>query len=459
MMLVWIIVVALVAIVTVVLLKRGGSRPEPVARTAVRPAPTTTTTSAPTPALRAAPGTAAPEVVVPEAPMPAALVGVRIVQAEELPQERREHIVATFKNVPRPPKLLQHLLSPGFVNAADSTQLVDMITGEPLIAAKVLAAVNSPAYGLKAPVSSIGQAVTYLGLNTVRTLCLQYILIASFKADSPERKETLDGIWTASALASELTQRLAQRLDFADRGSLVSSVVLSFLGRLATTATVAKESLPALVAPGLLARTLAEQHALGLSATQIGRLLMNDWGLPAQLVDDAAGIDSVLVTPASAFDADRGSRLALCYACARLGERLADGELKDLLAFDAHTDASPEMHPTCAAISRCRRWRSSHASCSRPRSATACSRCSPPPTADAPQLVAPAHRTSPRLPFALAYRACVTPPSTVPAGGQVGGELGVVKGHGFVSSAGTPRPKTSRRRNPRSPSTRPTRRP
>ena len=275
--------------------------------------------------------------------MPAVLADFHLQRADDLPEERKKVYASTFRNIPRPPKLLDHLLSPGFVNAASSSQLVDLITAEPLIAARVIAAINSPAYGLKVPVSSIGQAVTYLGLNTVRSLCLQYILIASFKSDSAERKKMLDAAWRASALASELMQQLSQRLGFDDRSSMVSAVVLSFLGRLATTASVSREELAAIVPDGLLARAISEQKLLGLGSSQIGRLLMIDWGLPAGIVDDAADIDLVLVLPGSAFDADRACRLALCYACARLGERLAEDALKDLSAFDPYAQDDPEF--------------------------------------------------------------------------------------------------------------------
>jgi HD-like signal output (HDOD) protein len=203
--------------------------------------------------------------------------------------------------------------------------------------------VNSPLYGLKSPMGSIGQAVTYLGLNAVRGLCLQYILIAQFRPDGPERKKLLDATWTASALTSELTQQLAHRAGFDDRGSLVSAVVLSFIGRLAITAAVSRGSLDSIAHGGLLARTVAEQKVLGLGAAQIGRLLMRDWGLPARIIDDAADIDGVLVTPVAGFAPDRAARLALCYLAARLGERLAGDEAATLAEFDLGNEDAPEF--------------------------------------------------------------------------------------------------------------------
>ena len=340
MMLIWIGVAVLVAAAALLFLRKPAVETAPARRPArpVERAPAKTPAPRPEPVVAQAPASPPAAIAV-----PAVLADFHLQRADDLPEERKKVYASTFRNIPRPPKLLDHLLSPGFVNAASSSQLVDLITAEPLIAARVIAAINSPAYGLKVPVSSIGQAVTYLGLNTVRSLCLQYILIASFKSDSAERKKMLDAAWRSSALASELMQQLSQRLGFDDRSSMVSAVVLSFLGRLATTASVSREELAAIVPDGLLARAISEQKLLGLGSSQIGRLLMIDWGLPAGIVDDAADIDLVLVLPGSAFDADRACRLALCYACARLGERLAEDALKDLSAFDPHAQDDPEF--------------------------------------------------------------------------------------------------------------------
>jgi HD-like signal output (HDOD) protein len=294
--------------------------------------------AAPAPAAPAEPPTLAPP-----REMPAALAALRVLRADDLPEERRVAYAETFKNIPRPPKLLHHLLSPDFVNASSAAQLVDLIAGEPLLASRILAVVNSPLYGLATPMTGIGQAVTYLGLNAVRSLCLQYILIASFKPDSLERKRLVHTAWTASALASELTQQLSQRLAFDDRGALVSAVVLSFLGRLATIASLSRGALDSVARGSFLERTIAEQAVLGIAATQVGRLLMQQWNLPERIVDDATDVDAVLWTPSDALPADRGSRLALCYLCARLGERLAQDDGADLGDVDPATDESPDF--------------------------------------------------------------------------------------------------------------------
>jgi HD-like signal output (HDOD) protein len=280
-------------------------------------------------------------------PVPPGLAAFRPRHADELTPDRRTAFLQVFKDVPRPPRLLHHLLSPDFFGSASSAQLVDLISAEPLIAAKVLATVNSPLYGLNRTVSSIGQAVTYLGLNTVRSLCIQYIVRSSFMADTSQRKQLLEETWTASAMASELAQRLTQGVGVDDRGGLVSAVVLSFLGRVAVVATTPRGILDALPRHGLLEREAAEQDRLGLCSAEIGRLLMTAWGLPTAVVADAADLDRVLVTPAPTTGGppadERGTRLALGYLCARLGERLASESLTDLAVYDLAADPSPDL--------------------------------------------------------------------------------------------------------------------
>lgn len=280
----------------------------------------------------------------PPAPMPRDLAGFRPVRANALDAPRREAFIKVFQNIPRPPRLLHKLLSPDFVTNASSAELSDLIVAEPLLATKLLTTINSPMYGLRSAISSVDQAVTLLGLTTVRTLCLQYLMIHSFKADSAARQQILDATWNASGLACEITQRLASSLGFPDPGSLVSQVVLTFLGRLGTAATMPRGVLDKVPARDLLARTTAEQTLLGLSASEVGRLLMSHWGLPEAVAADAADIDAVLYTPYAAMEPVRASRLGLCYLAARLGERLAQDPTARLDTFDLMGDPDPELY-------------------------------------------------------------------------------------------------------------------
>jgi len=323
-------------------------RSEPTPAASAQPARTASAAAAPQPgpALRQSgtPAAPAPHPAWRLQPLPPELAAFRPVQAAQLDGNRKQGLIKVFQNIPRPPKLLHKLLSPDFVERASSSELADLIAAEPLLAAQLLKAINSPMYGLRSPITSIDQAVSLLGLTAVRSLCMRYLLITSFKADSPQRKQILDATWQASALASDITLRLAQSLGYMDTGSLVSQVVLTFLGRLATASGMPRGLLSQVPSRGMLARTQAEQNLFGLSSAEIGRLLMQDWGLPPAVSDEAAEVDAVLFAPYAAWEPVRASRLGLCYLGARLGERLAFEPDNRLETFDFMADPDPELY-------------------------------------------------------------------------------------------------------------------
>jgi HD-like signal output (HDOD) protein len=266
--------------------------------------------------------------------VPTALKDFQLIQHTELDAARKQALVAELRNMPRPPTSLHQLISLKFVTEATSAELSHLVMGEPLIAAKVLANVNAGFYGLPRKVTSIGQAVTLLGFNTVRSIGLQYMLNNALKADNPALDRIFRTIWASRALASELCSKLAKKLDLPDQGALVSHMVLYFIGHLATYSLMPAHAEAFEVQPDLLERTQSQQTELGVGASEIGCLLMQEWGLPSSIIDDVRDIDHILLTPLGSWDNRRSTRLALCYLCARLGERLAQGTLSDLATFD-----------------------------------------------------------------------------------------------------------------------------
>lgn len=333
--------VALVAIALVLLAWRR-MPPQPIApRQATATASPAALPTAPEPASAAATGTG-PQ-FLPDWPV------FRPLRAKDLSYERRRQLLATHAALPRPSRLLDQLLSPEFINQASPRQLADLVAGEPLLAARVLKAVNAPFYGLPQPVNNMAQAVTYLGLTTVRITCLRYIFIAAFTTGNAQRQQAIDQLWQASAMASELVSRAAPALQLADAGRWSSAVLLSFLGRLAVLASSPTEHLPALCDSLPVRRAEAEQHSLGLCAAELGRLLMTEWGLPPTVVDDAADIEWLLYD-APDWPADgRREALALCALCVRLSERAvsSQGRVGPPLDFEhetAHDIACLRVH-------------------------------------------------------------------------------------------------------------------
>lgn len=317
-----------------------------------------------TPPAPAGPGVRGVATASPVLAEPAALPWphFRPVPAHGLSPERQRQLLDAHAALPRPSRLLDQLLSPAFIHQASASQLADLVAGEPLLAARVLKAVNAPFYGLPQPVSSIAQAVTYLGLTTVRITCLRYLFIAAFNTRDTQRQQAIDRLWRASALASDLMQRAASDLGLPDAPRWSSAVLLSFLGRLAVLACAPLEHLPALCDASPVRRAEAEEQQRGLCAAELGRLLMTGWELPASVVRDAVDIEWLLFE-APPWPADgRDEALVLCGLCVRLSERVAasgaraGGPWLDLEADEAHEVACLRVRMGAAQRARVQAW-------------------------------------------------------------------------------------------------------
>lgn len=256
--------------------------------------------------------------------------------AAELAQAEREGLAHRLERIPRPPRLLDQLLSREFVNSASARALADLIVADPVLAARVLKTVNSPYHGLRQPVGSVEQAVQHLGTTAIRVVCLRYLFVAAFPVDDFSRRRALQDGWACSALSADLAQHLWPALGLPDVGHWSSALVMSWLGRLAAVAGTGLDHLgqrPALRG-AMLARW--EQDQWGLAAPELGRFLMGHWGLPEATVWDAT---AMAWAPVAGLPPTAGDALVAAALCAHLADALVEGRLPNLAAWEPAADA------------------------------------------------------------------------------------------------------------------------
>lgn len=277
-------------------------------------------------------------------PLPEALQALPWGEVSALPADRREQLIQKAGGIPRPPRGFQRLISTEFIQKATSADLSELLMKEPVISAKVLATVNSSAYALKTPIAGLGQAVTFLGMNTVRSICLQSMISDAFKAGLAQSQPMFDTIWKASALANELCIRLGKTLRFPNAGEVSTQVILSWVGPLAFASFLPVAQRDRWLNNTRIERLKLESSVMGINTVEFGGMLLREWALPDSLVEGVVQLGRTIVTPAVHASRDAAAGLALGHLCIVIGERLALGQLQSLKEYDIAQDFSPEMH-------------------------------------------------------------------------------------------------------------------
>lgn len=151
-----------------------------------------------------------------------------------------------------------------------------LISADMALAAAVLKAVNSSLYGLRGRVSTVQQAITYLGTREVAAVTFEMGLKAVFPP-APE----LDPVWERAGVRGLLMGRIGQALDV-DPWACHSAGLFEECGKAVLFRHDAARYRPVLAAAEDDEELLLLEHqAFGVSHDALGAALCETWGLAA----------------------------------------------------------------------------------------------------------------------------------------------------------------------------------
>lgn len=166
-------------------------------------------------------------------------------------------------------------------------QLVSVIEKDPVMTIKILKVINSAYYGLPSRITSVGHAVVFLGLNTIKNLALGFaavgILPRMNAAGFDVQRYLLHSLVVAGAarqLATQLHDGTVEPGDcyiaglLHDFGKVVFAEFLA--GEFLATLAYAKEHHVPL--------NVAEQAVIGIDHGMVGAMLAVRWQFPEHLV-------------------------------------------------------------------------------------------------------------------------------------------------------------------------------
>jgi HD-like signal output (HDOD) protein len=213
-------------------------------------------------------------------------------------QELRTQLgaIGTLPPMPSTFAALQIALADPGVN---SNKVAAIIQRDPAVSAKVLQVCNSAFFRLPRRVSSIQQAVSYLGLSTVRSMVLSAEL---FKPGKPlARGLDLAQLQKHALSVAGLARFLAADTPWAEDAflsGLLHDVGFLLLGR--QFADPMQRALDAAATGVALAE--AEQTVVGVDHATAGAYLLGLWGLPFEVVEAVAHHETADRNGRSGFD-------------------------------------------------------------------------------------------------------------------------------------------------------------
>lgn len=168
--------------------------------------------------------------------------------------------------------------------------IAQSVQNDPALAARILKTVNSSFYGLSTPCQSIARAMSYLGLNTVKSLVLGFSLADAFlESDDDDCDDEKDsgfcliehwrGALFAATAAREFASSLAPSID-ADNAFIAA--LLQDVGMLACAHVLGDEYAKVVenCLPGDPSLTQRERETLGFTHVEVGVELADKWRLP-----------------------------------------------------------------------------------------------------------------------------------------------------------------------------------
>jgi HD-like signal output (HDOD) protein/ActR/RegA family two-component response regulator len=203
-----------------------------------------------------------------------------------LRDQRIRSVLGGAVTLPPSPKLYQELNRLLASGKASLEAISAVMEQDVSMSAKVLQLVNTAFFALPRKISSVAQAVSYLGFGTLKSLVLAHSLfreISSRDADVIERAQR----------CALMTARIAQRLlrDEASRQIAFTAGLLHHIGALsiATQLPDAANAIAERVASGEESLLEAERNRLGATHPEIGAYLLGLWDLPHDIIEAVAG--------------------------------------------------------------------------------------------------------------------------------------------------------------------------
>jgi HD-like signal output (HDOD) protein len=209
---------------------------------------------------------------------------------DSLQNERLKTLVCRMNHLPSIPSLYMQVVEKAS-RADTSIEEIGALVGRDIaMTAQVLKLANSAFFGLPRVLASAEEAVTYLGLETIKALVLSINSFSQYeKAETGPLK--IESLWNHSTEVASSAKHIS-KLEGEDARAIdqaFTAGMLHDIGKLVLAVNLPAEYAEAMrLAQSGIELPLAEHSVLGATHADVGGYLIGLWGLPVPVVEAVA---------------------------------------------------------------------------------------------------------------------------------------------------------------------------
>jgi len=204
-----------------------------------------------------------------------------------LVDEGVKRIIGSIERLPSSPRIYSALMEALKAEDTSTQTLGGIIQQDMGMTAKILQLVNSAFFGLRRTIESPQEAITFLGIDTIKGLVLANGIF-EFAQPLAIRAFALEDLWEHALAVAQGAKRLA-KTEGLSRGLQEEAFVggvLHDLGILvlATNFPQKYERVAELVSQESINLSKAEESEFGITHAEVGAYLLGLWGIPAPIL-------------------------------------------------------------------------------------------------------------------------------------------------------------------------------
>ena len=198
-----------------------------------------------------------------------------------------EEIIAAVDEMPPFPQVVQRAMQELADPAYEVSGLVDILKVDQAVTANILKLCNSAYFGLPRKVSSLKEAVVYLGADQLRQLLVSGAASKIYEKPNEGYAVFADELWRHALATAVMAQVLRRHLRLKlDDNMVFTAALLHDVGKVVLSAFVIDKyrAIESLVEGGGCSFQEAEKEVLGFDHAEIGGKIAEKWEFPPEII-------------------------------------------------------------------------------------------------------------------------------------------------------------------------------